>query len=701
MSVNIDAVLVQAEQEMLRLQQQAEQEAAMMIALPLRFKQNIEAFRQYIPHIAEVYDDYQPTHPFKLFCNENGQPNLEWIDDGVAVYGDQPYIICENLVKEFMAKGALSKFAFSQETNPLGFIHVEYLNKLSSYLNDISSQEKTLSSVPNEIPSALVFGVGLGYHLGYLYENCKIGTLFLFEPDLDLFYASLYCFDWAVLLDYLHKENMGLHILLGQDDKTVVKDFSAAIRSRGSFLIANAFVMWGYQNDNIKKIMDLIQQEYYQLVMGWGFFDDNLIALSHTVSNIERGVPFLKENQTIRLAHNRVPVFVIANGPSLDESLAIIKKNEDRAILIACGSAISALHRVGIKPDIYVATERTKIVYDFLVNLNDPEYLKDILFFSTDVIHPDCATLFNNSVLVFKSMEPGVLLCKLNFPESRDFISLGGVNPMVGNIGVSAPIQLGFKEIYLFGLDNGYKEKSHHHSKFSAYYNNNENAKVLGDIMYGDCQSDNKWQRTGNFGGSVTSNAMFDSSRFVIEQVLANNDMIQCFNCSNGARIAGTIPLPANEICIHQSINKLEVINDIVTRMSAPLSLSKQDFYPLLDVEFFCYFIDKIFHEWSVRFSSRNEINQLMLRHFSYLAQIDSTRQKHIAQMMVGSMNYFFTLLSSILYSVEAEEAALTVMESAITIWLEFLRTTKDMYPQALDRVDMIDDHEMINLFKK
>ena len=144
-----------------------------------------------------MYEAYQPARPFKFFCTENGQPNLVWLDDDVAVYGAEPYLICETLVKEFMEKGALSKLSFSQEANPLEFMHVEYLNRLNAYLDDISTREDMHGHIPNDVPSALVFGVGLGYHLGYLYERCKIGTLFLFEPDLDLFYASLFCFDWS------------------------------------------------------------------------------------------------------------------------------------------------------------------------------------------------------------------------------------------------------------------------------------------------------------------------------------------------------------------------------------------------------------------------------------------------------------------------------------------------------------------------
>ena len=695
MSLNVDSALMQAEQDALRLQQQAEQEAAMAVALPLRFEQNMAAFRRYIPHIADTYERYQPARPFRFFCNENGQPNLEWLDDGVAVYGNEPYLICETLVTEFMEKGGLSKFSFSQEANPLGFMHVEYLNKLNAYLDDISETETQLEHVPNEVPSALVFGVGLGYHLGYLYERCKIGTLFLFEPDLDLFYASLYCFDWAPLLDYLHQENLGMQILLGQDEESIVKDFASAIHSRGSFLIANAFIMWGYQNEKIKKLIEKVQQEYFLLVMGWGFFDDNLIALSHTINNIERGVPFLQKDRRVSPQYQRTPVFIVANGPSLDDAIAVIEQSKDKAIIISCGSAISALHKVGIKPDIHVETERTKVVYDFLVNLDDPEYLRDVLFLSTDVIHPDCATLFNTSALAFKLSEPGVVLYRNYFPGLQPCAALGGVNPLVGNIGVSAPIHLGFKHLYLFGLDNGYKHKGHHHSRLSSYYNNEESAGTLGEMMYGDSQ----WRREGNFGGMVISNAMFDTSRHVMEQALAANPDVQCFNCSDGAKITHTRALPSVEISFSQRVDKTALLGEIAS-LCAPIPLSKEDFSSLLDVEFFNIFIDKMMEEWQQPFASRNEVNQLMLRNFGYLAQIAATRQQHITQTMVGSMNYVFTLLSSVLYSFEGEEKTLQLMKPAIALWLEFLGKVKAMYPRALDSVDMI-DNEVMALFRK
>ncbi|MOA28858.1 hypothetical protein D3C78_1498330 [compost metagenome] len=120
----------------------------------------------------------------------------------------------------------------------------------------------------------------------------------------------------------------------------------------------------------------------------------------------------------------------------------------------------------------------------------------------------------------------------------------------------------------------------------------------------------------------------------------------------------------------------------------------------MLDIEFFNIFIDKMVAEWQQDFTSRNEINQLMLRNFGYLAQISATRQQHISQTMIGSMNYVFTLLSAILYSFEGEEETLALMKPAIELWLEFLAKVREMYPRALDSVDMI-DNEVMALFRK
>lgn len=67
------------------------------------------------------------------------------------------------------------------------------------------------------------------------------------------------------------------------------------------------------------------------------------------------------------------------------------------------------------------------------------------------------------------------------------------------------------------------------------------------------------------------------------------------------------------------SVDKSALLGEIVA-LCAPISLSKAG-HPesLLDIEFFNIFIDKMVAEWQQDFTSRNEINQLMLRNLAIL----------------------------------------------------------------------------------
>ncbi|MGN4935622.1 6-hydroxymethylpterin diphosphokinase MptE-like protein [Aeromonas rivipollensis] len=110
-------------------------------------------------------------------------------------------------------------------------------------------------------------------------------------------------------------------------------------------------------------------KEFYLLKTGWGFFDDNLFAIAHSATNICDGVPFLLKDRQVDSSYKELPVFIVGNGPSLDETIGYLKKYQDSAIIIACGSTVSALYKAGIKPDICVAVERTKSMADFLTFL--------------------------------------------------------------------------------------------------------------------------------------------------------------------------------------------------------------------------------------------------------------------------------------------------------------------------------------------
>lgn len=698
MSVNIDTVLAKAEQEVLRLQQQAEQEAAMAVALPLRFEQNMAAFRQYIPHIADIYEAYQPTRPFRFFCNENGIPNLLWLDENTALYGADPFQSAQEQINQVLNRPFIHRFNFGMSNNLINQVHVQYLNKLCELYKNVGEKLNKLTGVPDSIPMVMMFGIGLGYQISYLYEKCNVKNLFIFEPDLDLFYASLFTFDWHSFLQHLNRENLGLHLFLGQDEDSLMEDLITTLHKRGDFWISGMFAFWHYPSEKIFSLVKCVEKEFYLLKAGWGFFDDNLFALAHSAKNIENRIPFLREGKSILSAYPDLPAMVIGNGPSLDEAIPFIKKNKEKFILFACGSSITALHKAGVKPDVIVVVERNKSTADFFKLLNDDDYLRDILFLSVDVIHPACRQYFNRMGLGFKLCEPMSYLLMRNVDDMSDFAQLSRANPFVGNTGLSYAVTLGFKDIYLCGIDNGYKNSQHHHSKYSAYYDDEgEPIEQLTELVInsGDVPV------PGNFGGEVTANRLFCVSIKAMESLLKLNPEVRCYNCSDGAYIQGSTPLQINAISNDFNIfDKKVVLDHIYENFFSPIEIDKNKISSLMAFDVFDMLLDRIISDWRVVEPERDDISELMQKHFEYLTYVSATRQAHIHRVLVGSINYYFSFINTIIYTFDDVNMKDDIVVPAIGIMIDFFEVVRASYPKALDFIDDL-DCEILEFYRK
>ncbi|WP_320151705.1 6-hydroxymethylpterin diphosphokinase MptE-like protein [uncultured Tolumonas sp.] len=696
---DLNDVLAEAELKVARLAMQAQQEKAMAEVLPLRFAKNMIALRQYLPKVADIFDSYQPMREFRLFCNENGIPNLEWLDKNVAIYGDDPYADCEKQITDILNSSTLLNIEFSTEKNDAKFIHVEYLNQLTRCNQQAEEQLERIHKVPDSLPLMMMFGVGLGYQLSYLYQQCRVNNLFLFEPDHDLFYASLFCFDWAPLLDYLNAEGLGFHLFLGTDEEYLMTDLLTALHKRGAFMAAGALPCWHYPSPEIFKLIDLVRREFHLLTAGWGFYDDNILGLSHCAANIANHVPFLLKDRSVADKWKNLPVFIVANGPSLDTSLEYVRRYRDQVLLVCCGSTITALFKAGIKPDVHVETERTKVTPDFFAMMAQPDYLRDIFFFGTDVIHPDTMKHFARSGLCFKADEPSGLLCYHYFPASRKWIHLAGVNPTVGNIGLTFACAMGFQNVYLFGVDNGYKEQSHHHSRLSIYFD--DQGRDLEDVtalIVGNSDP----VVPGNFGGEVRSPFVFNSSRRILEGTLHLCPQVRCINCSDGAKITGAIPLRPAELQLDDApvLDKQALLDHIFHDLFAPLDIPVEHMQVCLDVEFFNSLINRLVNEWDAPFNSRSEVADRMMRHYGYLNAVSESMQRHIYKMLIGSMNYAFSSVNSLLYRFEDEQETLRVVRDAIGIVQNYLRDIQRIYPKAFSSIDQV-DHAVIDLLRK
>ena len=134
------------------------------------------------------------------------------------------------------------------------------------------------------------------------------------------------------------------------------------------------------------------------------------------------------------------------------------------------------------------------------------------------------------------------------------------------------------------------------------------------------------------------------------------------------------------------------------------LKINENDNKDLTDSQlitsFFEYLIDKLIEEWNFDFSSREQISNLMVRQYGYMGEIANSRQRHISKMLVGTLNYAFSLVSANLYKFEEENETLIIIRESISIMQDYFRSMKSMYPNALESVDVV-DNSIIELFRK
>jgi hypothetical protein len=682
----LNDIIAQAENRLEKINEQRKQNLAMQDILPARFERNINFMAQYLPDIAKKYRNYQPERTFEFFCTENGEPNLRWADSGDHFYGDSPFAECNSQLEQVLTSASLIRFNMSVEADYFHQQHISYMNKLVSENKNIKKEYKLAEKVAESIPLCLMFGIGLGYQLGCLYEKTTPANIFIFEPDADLFYASLFTFEWADLLSYILSKNLGVHFFIGQNAEEVILDLRAVVTIKNPFICATTFGFVHYYSEELMKLQKKVANEFYLLSMGWGFFDDNLFSLSHSLHNLENGVSFLKKNINLPDVFKKTPVFVVANGPSLDFSIDFIRENQDKMLVVACGTAVTALYRAGIKPDIYIAVERVTVVPNSLRSINATDFLKDILLIGPDILHPDCQQFFKQSIYALKADEPMFSLLFANTNITDEVKNIAFINPLVGNAGVSIPLHLGFERLYLAGLDNGFKSKEHHHSKYSMYYDEQGETKQQFKNM-ALAQGDHILP--GNFGGEVISNSLFSASVMMLDVAVNHFPEAKCFNCSDGAAIKGAQPLDIQNVDFYNEpkIDKKEIIRILVEEMSAPVNINRADIQTYMDNEFFDYFIDKIKNEWSALPTERLLFVQMMQTQMDYLGQIAMSRQRHISSVLFGSFSSIFTLITHTLYAIDDENDAVLAVNRLQPIVLEFMDIIQTLYHRGLDMI--------------
>ncbi|MFC7003963.1 6-hydroxymethylpterin diphosphokinase MptE-like protein [Bowmanella sp. JS7-9] len=648
-----------------------------------RFQQNMAAFSHYFPDIAAQFRDYTPRYWWPVAAGD--EVNLLDLSDLALLYSKSPAedgrLNSDNFVNHPNKDGLVLGYKGEKLKN---YLHYQYVAKTESLMARLEEKRGTL---PDTIKSLIMFGLGSGYQLQALLDGHRVEKLFICEPNRDFFYASLFAIDWAEILKQVDDNGWRIYLNVGDDGSNLFRDLLHQFYAIGPYNLANTYFYQSYHNPNLSDAVANLREQLQVVISMGEYFDHARYGIAHTTETLRRGYHLLTDRKTrpIPFELGEVPVFVVGNGPSLDASLDAIREYRDQAIVISCGTALMPLQKAGIVPDYHAEIEQNRSTFDWCSRVGDFEFLKQITLISCNGIHPDTCDLFKDVLIALKDGESSTVSATEVLGKGR-FHELKFAFPTVSNLVVNLFCELGFTQLYLLGVDLGFVDDKHHHSKQSGYYDQQ------GEELYNYRERNHTALRVpGNFRPMVFTKHEFKVSKTIIEQALANHRQVECFNCSDGAKIAGATPLNLDFMLITSAAEtKQQALHFLHEK--AFTAVEDYSHYP---ARFDAHFRPDVLHTELNKLqqlvdateATPESIDQLIEKQRILLFASYKTSKSLLFYLFYGSMNYTNAFLSKVLSVNQSEKEALGV---ALDMWKQALADIVGDYLQQPAKFDTV-----------
>lgn len=669
---DLTQLLQDAEAAIQQLAEQKERESLFQTKSQQLFDANLLAFEQYYPNIAASIRDYKPDEDFKVLVTPSGLGNYRPKNSPVPLYGDDPMETVRTQVQKNVEQGyySFTNYGFGGHQQDER-IHIQYMNKIDDLLVRFNKENSIpISALTEHFPSAMIFGVGLGYHISMLLEKHSFNYMFICEPDFELFYTSLYCTDWAEIFSKIDNVGHSLFIQVGVSYKDFFSFLNTIASSVGVFSFVRCFCYQHYPSMELNELIKTFFSRYAEFQMGFGFYNDAITGLSHAITHIKNNRPFYVMDVDARKKYKNIPVYVVGNGPSLDDAEELLKRNRDSVIIIAAGTALGSLLKMGITPDFHVVVERVKSTYDVMVDMLPRESYQKLNLLSVDVMYPDVLELYNWSGIGLKGPEAASTFIQLQCFLQNNFVmaTLPYCGPMVSNLALAYAVEFGFQDIYLIGVNNG-KVSDVTHSKHSIY--NDEKNKFATALT----SSANR-KVEGNLDMDVMTSELLYVSKKQIENLVSVYKDRYFYNVGHGAKIEGAYSLREDMVLDSKPLKDKTVIVEGIKSDFFRSSIISFD-EPMLQLAIFEDMCQHMIDISSEPFQSRIEASNLLKRQASYLYSHDNTLHIHLFHMLKGSLLYYHCPMITLLYRYVDDELTLRYFRECMTLWIEYLEAMK------------------------
>jgi hypothetical protein len=368
-------------------------------------------------------------------------------------------------------------------------------------------------------PYDMIFFVGMA--LGYLPTAALKGDIgnprmVIIEPSIHIFEHALHFVDLQLLLantkvDFFVGKDINLEVVLERYQEQI------AIGRNLVHIHPNYEQIFGKTILEIKQgLADRIRanRDNWATTKKYG-----RQMLSNAISNL----PSLFAGNSLKLLRGKlkgVPTVCIAAGPSLDSSLYELKQLKNKALLIACDSAVNVLLRAGIRPHIVVTADIFETNLEKLKS--HMAQLRDAILIFGIESNPDNVRLYLGqqriavtayNKLLTNWIDPKLdLQCRLPAMTS------------VSHVALFTALALEADPIVLVGMDLAYVQGKSH---------------AFGSVFYHSIEKIKRVSTQSNKGFPIFTSPQFVADKLLIEKAIIQSPATIINTSLDGAYIEG------------------------------------------------------------------------------------------------------------------------------------------------------------------
>lgn len=509
------------------------------------YNKNLEFLKKDYPEIfkkvttlSQKIENQQYKEKYSLEYKEDGYFDIYNHEKKEYLYGFNSYIEADKRkeLNNFTQDSSINLLRIDTQTEKLALMKSLAEGAiLVNYLNQIIDFKKVTFS---KIYKFIFIGVGAGVHIHEVHKKINSMNTLIIEPNLEIFRLSLFLVDYSIFKE----GNKELYLSIDENKNEMN---STLLEFSTDHEYMNYNIKHHLFHPDYKYILDNII-EYYAINNPMSFpYHASLKAIHKTIDFMKKEYNFIHKNLLDKaFPLKKKKILLISAGPSLDNHLEWIYKNQDKFVIICVDVILRKLEKNRIVPDIVVSIDPSELCADYLTT-EDKNFLQksSIIFLSqqnekTIEAVKHCNFYFSQSFLVSKE------------------IGYSASMPNVGTFSFMVAILLGGEELYLTGCDAAFnqqtgeryaKDSSHSKSDSIEHNSNISDTISIEDVV----------EVKGNLRETVKSNRELLGFRDTYERLIHSlDDNFKAFNLSDGAYIDGIIPLEIKDINIDNFENK-------------------------------------------------------------------------------------------------------------------------------------------------